>query len=161
MVAALTPSLAIVVFLFGFLAVSLGLCWFLARASGWYGLSKVYPDTKPGEIRETVWQSISMGGVSYRRGCVNVGLTETGVHLKTFYSSRFMNAPLLIPWSEITSITTKTWLFYTRYQLSLTQTGTTICFYGTLGEAIWNEWQKRSNKSLSVDLHRQDDLIYE
>ena len=130
--------------LIGFLAFFCGICGLLSLAGGWHGLSKIYPDTKSSGNRSSRWQSISIGGVSYGRGSVNVGISATGVHLKTLWTFRFLHPPILIPWSEIKLITMKTWLFYTRYQVTLKQTGTVIYFYGSLGGAILREWQERS-----------------
>jgi len=143
MAAALIMPMIIVGLVFVILCVNLGISALLAQVGGWRALSRIYQDPNPSWKPQFVRQYISVGTVGYNRA-LNALVGPDGLHLKMSFTLRFRHLPLLIPWSEIASITAKKMLFGSLYDVVLRQPGTKLGFNGALGEAILKEWQEHS-----------------
>jgi hypothetical protein len=130
-----------------FLGIWFGITVLMSLFGGWFKLSKIFRDSNPPRNQQFTFESIYMGSVNYK-GCISGCLGADGLHLKILLLYPLMHPPLFIPWSEITSITVKNWIFFTSNEVVIRQTGTKIGFYGELGEAILKEWQERSHESL-------------
>jgi len=155
MFAIIGTEVKLIGFAFYFLGMWFGIGGLLAFIGGWFGLSKIYRDNDPSQTLQYIAKTINVGGVSYGR-CINASVTTSGIYLRIFFIFRFLHPPLFIPWLEIKSVASKKWFFFSSYYVRTRQSGTTICFYGKLGESIFREWHEQSNKSLPARFARPD-----
>jgi hypothetical protein len=73
----------------------------ISGGGGWFSLSKVYRTPVPFEGAKWGGQSGRMRGLANYNNVLTVGATPRGLHLASMFLSRFMHAPLLVPWTEI------------------------------------------------------------
>jgi hypothetical protein len=80
-----------------------GVVWFIARLSGWSSLAEVYPARIP--FNETCWsrQSARFRWNSNYSGILRVCADSQALHLSVLALFRPGNAPLSIPWEDISA----------------------------------------------------------
>ena len=133
---------------FGFVLWWSFICILLSYVSGWRTLRRVYPFDEPFPIpyepfsESAAWgQSGSVGWVAYR-GCLNVAWTKAGLVLSTVIIFRLGHKAILIPWSDIESITVRNWLITKSALIKLTKaTAPTITIRGRHAELIFTSWR--------------------
>ncbi len=125
------PAIFVVVFIMGFAGMSV----LLARAGGWYDLSKIYP-RPPSErpLRRRWLASAKINRVYYNSGLI-VAVGVSGVFLSCIPPFNVGAPPLYIPWSKLRFIARSKFLW--RSCLSLqTETGTPIMLYGIAADLV-------------------------
>lgn len=94
--------------------VLFGGLWFgvsalLSLLGGWHSLAQTYP--VPGDFELTSADRFRFKSIQLREhsllpvnysNCVTLGVTARGLYLAPMFMFRFMHAPVLIPWREIT-----------------------------------------------------------
>jgi hypothetical protein len=77
------------------------------------------------------------------RSCITVGLTPKGLYLSPFVLFRFQHPPLLIPWEAIRECEKGSFLWNRWIDLEARSGGPTIRLYGSTGDAVATEWNRR------------------
>lgn len=118
-----------------------GIVMFLSRASGWHGLAQRFscPVAPAGESFSG--QSAMFGFARYK-STVTVTIADQGVHLSLFFLFKMGHPPILIPWSEIQSAETSSYLFFKTTRVTL-KNGATIDFWGGSAEPLKAAFEKR------------------
>jgi hypothetical protein len=118
-----------------------GIVMFLSRASGWHGLAQRFacPVAPAGETHSA--QSAMFGWARYK-STVTVTIADQGVHLALFFLFKMGHPPILIPWSEIESAETSSYLFFKTTRLKL-RSGVTIDVWGGSAEPLKAAFEKR------------------
>jgi hypothetical protein len=80
--------------------VVIGINLAIWRLSGFPQLIRHYGWRSPFVGSEWYWQSMVIGGLSYR-SCFTIGLNATGLYIALWPIFRGWHPPLLIPWSEL------------------------------------------------------------
>jgi hypothetical protein len=117
----------------------LGITGLLAHLSGWAHVARDYPvGASPGGQRFN-FVSGSMGlrffPVSYG-SCLFVDVGSAGFRLSIFLPFRFLTPPMFIPWSDVTSVTSKKFLFFSYVVITLRDQWPTIAIRGRAGRCI-------------------------
>jgi hypothetical protein len=76
----------------------------ISLISGWFFLSRLYPDC-PFEVHRQ-FRSVSgnMGlCVGSYNNCIKVRINEYGIRLSVFFLFRLLHPPIVIPWEKVTS----------------------------------------------------------
>ena len=112
---------------------------FLSLAGGWFSLSTHFraPQSSSGQRFKFASGSMGVGWfpVNYN-GCLFVTVNELGFGLSILFLFRFCTPPLFIPWSAITSVETKRFVFVRRTVIRLREYWPSISIRGAAGERI-------------------------
>ncbi|RYG69911.1 hypothetical protein EON80_08930 [bacterium] len=84
--------------------------WFLARVGGWARLAKHYPATTVPQGYRFGGVSASLGWTNYN-GCLTAIVAEQGLYLKPWAMFSISHSPLLIPWSALSPITERKFMW--------------------------------------------------
>jgi hypothetical protein len=108
------PSLFFVQFGLLWLAITTGLSIF----SGWRILCSRFPDERVQGGEKFRFASLSMGTsffpVNYSN-CVAIEAGTNGFRISLWLLFRLFHPPMFIPWSQVSSIESKSWLFFFRF----------------------------------------------
>ena len=112
-----------------------GVVW-LVGAMGWRALATRYPADAPATGQPLGLTSGTIGGANYN-GALKVSVEREGLHLAVMALFRVGHPPMLIPWSEITSVTQKNALWARWYTLRIgTPHVATVRLPGRIVDAI-------------------------
>ena len=92
------------------------LLWLLVGATisfvgGWFSLAKLYRTRMRFDGAKWRMQSGQMRWLSNYNRVLTLGTSPEGLYLACMFLFRFMNPPLLVPWSEIKVRRSKGWVF--------------------------------------------------
>ena len=122
-----------------FVLVWFGLTGLLAHFGGWASLARRYRATRRPDGRRFRFASGSMGSrilpVSYG-GCLFVTANDEGLYLSILFLFRFQSPPLLIPWSEMESVTEKRFIMSTYTAIRVRDQWPTISLRGRAGHYV-------------------------
>lgn len=122
-----------------FIIMWFGVSGMLAHIGGWSSLAARFRATHPPTGKRFGFASGSMGSklfpVRYG-GCLFVTVGDTGIHLAILFPFRFQSPPLLIPWSQIESVTERNSLFMRDTIIRVRGQETAISVYGRAGVFI-------------------------
>lgn len=141
-------SFFVLSFLLGAFFVAFVLFWsaivmLISLVSGWRKLAELYdcPSAPTGETFG--WQSVMLGWARYK-STAWITVSDPGVHMALMRAFQVGHPPLLIPWGDIASVETSSFLGMRSARVTLSkQTGRSMHIYGKSGEAIHSGWQKR------------------
>lgn len=140
-----TPYLFIV-----FIAMWCAISSLLSVMGGWFTLSRKFHDHGSPQGKRFFFSSMGAGlrwfPVNYG-GCIIAYLGKGGLRLSVWPIFRIMHPPLLIPWNEITSVTSSKMFFSTLYTVNIGRTKTNLYFRGKLGESIYTAWKTMNENS--------------
>jgi hypothetical protein len=101
-----------------FVAMWVFVTFLISRLGGWSRLTPHYQAHFPFSGKRWSMRSGRMGWANYN-GCLTVGGNFEGMYLAVFPLFRVGHPPLLIPWDEITTSTSKSfWFTYTDFTFS-------------------------------------------
>ena len=88
-----------------------GVSLLIATRSGWRSLAEVYRLDK--EFEGSVWRLKSgrIGSANYS-SCLTLGANERGMLLKVLLPFRLWHPPLFVPWSDVSVVPGKGWVFH-------------------------------------------------
>ena len=78
----------------------------LSVMSGWTDLAKRFRSSRRPDGRTLSWQVVSVGFVP-ENGVTALVVGRDGLYLSSFLIFRFMRPPLLIPWSEVRLVSSR------------------------------------------------------
>jgi hypothetical protein len=117
----------------------LGITGLLAHLGGWAHLAGRYPVAAAPSGQRFNFVSGSMGlrffPVSYGN-CLFVDVGSSGFRLSIFLPFRFLTPPMFLPWSDVTSVTSKKFLFFSYVVITLRDQWPTISIRGRAGTCI-------------------------
>jgi hypothetical protein len=139
-----------------FVAMWVAVCSALAVLSGWYGLAERFRAGTPLQGARFRFASASIGRawfpVSYGN-CLFFTVTPTGLGLSLLFIFRPLSPPLFVPWSEVSSVTERRFLFFRSALIRLNGHWSQIRVHGRAGQGILSAYEsraeaERSNQSL-------------
>jgi hypothetical protein len=103
------PELFVVLFVPAFVLFWIGMCALMAKLSGWQKLAERFPwrQTAGGETFRMASAAIGKSSafpVNYKN-CLTIVVGRSGLALSLFFAFRILSPPLLIPWSQLESVT--------------------------------------------------------
>ncbi|WP_428650228.1 hypothetical protein [Roseibium sp.] len=122
----------------GFL-VAFGLFWsvvifLVSRLGGWARLARQYPAAGPATGDTRHWRSATFGLLCNYRTCLNLTLSQTGLHMVPVLVFRIGHDPILIPWNAIADARRRNLLLATGLQIDVKDKASggvrKITFYG-------------------------------
>lgn len=93
-----------------FLAIWIGVCYFLSKQSGWVRLSEKYHFPLLFEGKYYRFQSARLNKVNFANS-LEIGVNHNGMYLIPMILFRLFHKPILIPWNEIQAEPFKRFLF--------------------------------------------------
>jgi hypothetical protein len=96
----------------------MGIIFLIAYLSGWRKLARHYRTFSSPPYNTAHWKSARIGLGNYNK-ILSVGTDERGLYLTVFWLFKVGHPPLLIPWSEITMISTVQWIFLSGYRIAI------------------------------------------
>jgi len=98
------------------------ICALISWAGGWWKLSKRFrAGEKP--AGQTFWMQHLWLGVADYKGCVNIRVAPSGLHLSVLPIFAVAHPPLLIPWKLFAPTKTIKWFWLTTYTTSISLSG--------------------------------------
>jgi hypothetical protein len=116
-----------------------GITGVLAHLSGWAGLAQRYRSRNGGEGQRFRFVSGAIGGRPLPIGygsCLFLRVGAKGFRLSILFPFRVESPPLFVRWSQVASVTPRTFLRLPYTQIRLRDQWQTVCIRGPAGAAI-------------------------
>jgi hypothetical protein len=127
----------------------LGLSALLSVMGGWHSLAQSYP--VPNDFALTSADRFRFKSIQMREhtllpvnysNCVTLGVTVRGLYLTPMFMFRFMHAPVLIPWSEITDWDEGGFFWFKWLEVETRSGGARIRLPWGIGDVARSQWRQ-------------------
>jgi hypothetical protein len=142
-------------FLAFFVGVWLAVSVLLSLLGGWHALAQAY--RAPEGFTLDPADRFRARSIQLRRlflpanynGCITLGVTRRGLYLAPMPPFRFLHPPLLVPWQDIVGLRLGRFLWWRWAAIELRGADTRMRLYGSIGELVRSEWQRRTGRLAS------------
>jgi hypothetical protein len=126
----------------------LGSSALISLIGGWHSLAETYP--APGDFVLAAADRFRFKSIQLREhtllpakygSCVTVGVTARGLYLAPMFLFRFMHAPILIPWAEITDWDEGGMLWFKWVAVETRSGGPRIRLPSGIGDVARTQWR--------------------